>query len=390
MRVVTTNSSHLSDWTPDHSKAAQAESPRFRATALKPQLPAQLLCVSRLTERASPKRVGLIVFEQMTATDLTGPADAFSRANIPTGYGRYCPGYRVITVGISTKPCATESGIVVNPEVDMEHAPPFDTVIVPGGDGIYIPKVNKRITRWINSRVLITRRFATLGTGIYPLAWSGLLDRRLVVAHWRFAKDVVLRFPKLHVHPNCLFLKDGPFYTCAGATSALDLSLALIEEDYGPKVALAVAREFVVYLKRAGGQEQYSEPLRFQTESTDRFSEITTWVAGHLHEDLSVDVLAERASCSRRHFSRLFKEAFGTTPADFVERLRLTEARHELAIPRTSLKAVAASVGFKSVNAFSRAFERRFGVRPSDYRQRFHSSARQNRKRSAKQLIAAA
>jgi transcriptional regulator GlxA family with amidase domain len=201
---------------------------------------------------------------------------------------------------------------------------------------------------------------------------------------------VARRFPTIRVNDDAIFIKDGQFYTSAGATAGIDLSLALIEEDYGPRMALAVARELVVYFKRAGGQEQYSEPLRFQIQSTDRFSEMAAWVAGHLHEDLSVDVLAERASCSRRHFSRRFKEVFGSTPAHFVEDLRLTEARHQLSIPRNSLKAVAELVGFKSVDAFSRAFERRFGIRPNDYRQRFHALTRQDRKRTARQLVAAA
>jgi transcriptional regulator GlxA family with amidase domain len=250
--------------------------------------------------------------------------------------------------------------------------------------------VKKALVPWLKARAHKTRRMASVCTGIYGLASAGLLDGCRATTHWGFAKDVARQFPKICLNDDAIFIKDGRFYTSAGVTAGIDLSLALIEEDYGPKVALAVARDLVVYLKRAGGQGQYSEPLRFQTQSTDRFSEITTWIAGHLHEDLSVDLLAERASCSRRHFSRLFKEVFGATPADFVERLRLTEARHELAIPRASLKGVAASVGFKSVDAFSRAFERRFGIRPTDYRHRFHSLARQNRKRSAPQLIAVA
>jgi transcriptional regulator GlxA family with amidase domain len=330
-----------------------------------------------------------MVFDQMIATDLTDPAEIFSRAKISTNDGRDCACYHVITVGVTTAPCVTESGIVVTPQVDTQHAPPFDTVVIPGGNGISVPKLNKKISTWLNYGASSTRRFVALGTGIYPFASAGLLNGRLVVAHWHLAKEVALRFPKLSVNPNSLFVKDGPFYTCAGATSAVDLSLALIEEDYGARVALAVARELVLYFKRSGGQEQYSEPLRFQVQSTDRFSEMAAWVTGHLHEDLSVEVLAERASCSRRHFSRRFKEVFGSTPAHFVEELRLTEAQHHLSLPRNSLKAVAGLVGFKSVDAFSRAFERRFGIRPSDYRRRFHSLSGQNRKRAAKLLAAA-
>jgi transcriptional regulator GlxA family with amidase domain len=272
----------------------------------------------------------------------------------------------------------------------MQHAPPLDTVIIPGGRGIHNPKLNKEIAEWLSYRAPVTRRIAALGAGIYVFAATGLLNGRNVATHWRFAKDVASRFPRLHVNPSNLFMRDGSFYTCAGGASVVDFSLALIEEDYGPRIALAVARDLVMYMKRPGDQEQFSELLRFQIQSTDRFSEMAAWIAGHLHQDLSVDVLAARASCSRRHFSRRFKEVFGSTPAHYVEELRLTEARHYLSVPRNSLKAVAALVGFKSVDAFSRAFARRFRIRPDTYRQRFHPLTRQHRKRATRKWAAAA
>jgi len=216
----------------------------------------------------------------------------------------------------------------------------------------------------------------TLGTGIYALAAAGLLDERQVATHWRFAKDVALRFPKLRVNPNYLFVKDGPFYTSAGAMAGIDLSLSLIEEDYGPRVALAVARELVVYLKRSGRQEQCSETLQFQIKSVSRLSELTTWIISHLNENLSVEALAAKACLCPRHFSRRFKVEFRTTPADFVERLRLDEACHRLSSRDNSVEAVGESVGFKSADAFRRAFERRLGVNPSEYRKRCTTRAK--------------
>jgi transcriptional regulator GlxA family with amidase domain len=186
---------------------------------------------------------------------------------------------------------------------------------------------------------------------------------------------VARRFPELQVHDNAIFLKDGPFYTSAGATAGIDLSLALIEEDHGPRVALAVARELVVYLKRSGGQEQYSEPLQFQTQSVSRLSELATWMLSHLNRDLSVETLAAKACLCPRHFSRRFKLEFGNTPADFVERLRLDEARRRLSTGENSVENVGTSVGFKSADAFRRAFERRLGLNPTDYRRRFATSS---------------
>jgi len=197
---------------------------------------------------------------------------------------------------------------------------------------------------------------------------------RKVTTHWRCAHDVARRFPDIQVHDNAIFLKDGPFYTSAGATAGIDLALSLIEGDCGRRVSLAVVRELVVYLKRAGGQEQYSEPLQFQTESVSRLSELTTWVLSHLHQDLSVECLATRACLCPRHFSRRFKTEFGTTPADFVERLRLDEARRRLSADDNSVESVGISVGFKSADAFRHAFERRLGVNPSDYRRRFSAN----------------
>jgi transcriptional regulator GlxA family with amidase domain len=331
-------------------------------------------------QNASRTLVGVVAFDQMTAADLMGPAEVFSQPTITTEDGREHCRYQVVIVGLSIEPCVTASGIAVKPRVDMEHAPTFDTVIIPGGTGIHDSKINSKIAKWLKNQAPTTRRMAALGTGIYALAATGLLDERQVVTHWRCAKDVASRFPKLRVNPNKLFVKDGAFYTCAGGTSAIDLSLALIEEDYGRQLALGLARELVVYIKRSGRQEQYSEPLQFQVESSDRFADLPAWILSHLNHDLSVDALAERAGMSRRNFTRSFKKAFGKTPSQFVAEARITEARHRVLIPRNNLENVAASLGFKSADVFSNAFQRHVGVRPRTYRAR--------RKAFAKKVLA--
>jgi transcriptional regulator GlxA family with amidase domain len=194
---------------------------------------------------------------------------------------------------------------------------------------------------------------------------------------------VARRFPKLNVDHDALFLKDGPFYTAGGITASVDLALALIEEDYGPRVALAVARELVVFLKRSGGQKQYSEPLEFQINSTDRFADLASWMVEHMRGDLSLAALAKRVCLSPRHFVRRFKQAFGGTPAAFVENLRLDEARRRLSERTQTIENVASSVGFQSDDVFRRAFQRRFGVKPSSYRSRF-DARRKSRSRRRK------
>jgi transcriptional regulator GlxA family with amidase domain len=270
----------------------------------------------------------------------------------------------------------THSGIIVKPQFDLQNVPPLDTLIIPGGIGIHDPKINRQIAKWLSCRAVSTRRIAAFGTGVCALASTGLLDQRQVVTHWRAAKDVAVRFPKLRVNPNNLFVKDGPFYTCAGSAAAVDLSLALIEEDYGRQVALALARELVVHLKRSGGQQQYSEPLQFQIESSDRFADLPAWIVSNLSQNLSVDALAERVCMSRRNFTRQFKKTFGKPPAQLVADARITEARRRLLVPRNNLESIAASLGFKSADVFSKAFERHAGVRPGTYRARRRASAK--------------
>jgi len=266
---------------------------------------------------------------------------------------------------------AAESGVRFEAHALLDDAPPLDTFIVPGGRGLREIEANARIVAWLQAHARDCRRIASVCTGIYGLAPSGLLDGRRVTTHWRFARDVAQRFPKLQVDDNALYLRDGPCYTSAGITAGIDLSLALIEEDLGPRVALAVARDLVVYLKRPGGQAQYSEPLRMQVLSSDRFADLAAWMVGHLDHDLSVEALAARANLSPRHFSRRFAAIFGCAPARYVEDLRMSEARRMLSQDGASIQRVAAAVGFASADVFRRAFERRFGLSPSDYRERF-------------------
>lgn len=320
-----------------------------------------------------PKTIGLIVFEQVAADELTGSARAFSRATISTRgtfEAEEFPCYRVLTLGLGTAHCVTDCGVTLKPQLDIHDAPPLHTLIVPSGIDIQKSRIIKKLETFLGRRALITGRVVTFGSGIYPLAATGLLDGRRVTTHWHMANDLASRFPKLRVTSNSLFVRDGPFYTCAGGSAALDLSLSLIGEDYGRQVALKLAQEFVVHVKRSGEQEQYSEALRFQIQSCDRFADISTWILCNLGGDLSVDALAQRACMSPRNFTRLFKAAFGKAPAEFVTSARITEARCRLEVPRNNIESVGASVGFQSADAFSRAFKREVGCRPSTYRER--------------------
>jgi transcriptional regulator GlxA family with amidase domain len=319
----------------------------------------------------SARRVGFLGFDGVMALDLVGPIDAFATAAVEGNDGTPRPCYETVLIGLSKRPFASESGVLFQPHTTVRGASELDTLVIPGGRGLRVPRTQGAVAAWVKARAAGVRRIATVCTGVYGLAPTGLLDGRRVTTHWRFARAFAERFPRVRVEADALYIKDGPFYTGAGITAGIDLALALIEEDHGPSVALAVARELVVYLKRAGGQEQFSEPLRFQTRSADRFADLAGWVQDHLHADLSVAALAGRACLCPRQFSRRFRRAFGVTPATFVEDLRLGEARRRLSAAEESVESVARSVGFRSGDAFRRAFERRFGVNPTTYREHF-------------------
>ena len=318
---------------------------------------------------AKARRIGFVGFPGLTVLDLIGPHEVFATANILNRQRRTL--YETVVVAAQRGPILADSGITLVAQEDFATARPFDTLVTPGGPGLRVPAVQSQIAAWLRLRAPRTRRMVSVCTGLYGLAATELLNGRCATTHWRHAEDAALRFPEVKVDPTVLYVVDPPFYTSAGITAGVDLALALVEEDHGSELALAVARELVVYLKRPGGQVQFSEPLRFQTRATDRFAQLIAWLPDHLADDLSVAALAKRTHSSPRHFMRLFKEAFGTTIGEHVETLRLEAARERLGAPGQTLQSVAISVGFRSADVFRRAFERRFGVAPSHYVKHF-------------------
>ena len=321
--------------------------------------------------RIAPKRIGILGYEGAEALDIVGPAEAFSAAWSDESGQPSHPFYKVIIIGPTSKPFAASAGIVFQPTSTMRSAPALDTLIVPGGKGLRVPEVAAQVSKWVQDRAAETRRIVSVCTGIYGLAPTGLLDGRRVTTHWRFARDVAERFPRLTVDPRPLFLKDGKFYTSAGVTAGIDLALAMIQEDHGRRTALEVARELVLYLKRPGGQEQFSEPLQVQIQATERFADIVAWIVSNLHGNLSVETLAEKAALCSRHFRRRFQSSFGSSPAAFVQEMRLGEVRRQLATSRHSVDIIASSAGFGDTDSMRRAFRRRFGISPSEYRAKF-------------------
>lgn len=319
------------------------------------------------------RRVGILAYDGLQALDVAGPADVFTIANRMLRH-RATP-YEVLLLGARKGRVATESGVSFYADQRWARCGPLDTIVVPGGRALrQQPKMRVEIAEWLLGNAGQARRVASVCTGLYALAESGLLNGRAVTTHWRFARDVQERWPKVRVTADEIFVRDGKYYTSAGITAGIDLCLALVEEDFGNEIALEAARDMVVYLKRSGGQLQYSQPLQLQTQARGQFGDIISWIRGRLREDLTVETLAEHADLSPRHFNRKFKSVFGLTPADFVEELRLDETRWLLVNTNDPLESVAQDVGYRSDDTFRRAFERRFGVSPSEYRKRFAGS----------------
>jgi transcriptional regulator GlxA family with amidase domain len=279
--------------------------------------------------------------------------------------------YDLHVIGAHTGTVHAENGLVVLPACSIEDAPPLDTLLIPGGIGSRLGNADPQLLAWLRRQAETARRVVSVCTGAYLLAAAGLLDGRRAATHWQYAEDLARRFPAIHVEPERLFLRDGRFATSGGLTAGIDLALALVEEDLGAATTLAVARYLVMYVTRPGNQIQFSAPLAAQTQATGRMGTLVGWLLAHLKDEITSERMAEQVSMSPRHFRRVFADTFGTSPARFVEHLRLEQACMRLTRDRTSIGRIASSVGFHSADVFRRAFRARYGATPVEYRERF-------------------
>ena len=250
---------------------------------------------------------------------------------------------------------------------------PIDTLIVAGGAGVHAASQDKRLISWLAGRASAARRVASVCTGALVLGAAGLLDGKRVVTHWAECEHLARCYPKARVELDPIFLQDGKVWTSAGVTAGIDMSLAMVEKDLGHAAAMAVARDLVVFLKRPGGQSQFSAALALQ-QSDSHLDDLHGWIAGHLAEDLSVPALAARARMGERTFLRRYSAAMGRTPARAVESMRVEAARQLLATTRLPIKRIAAQCGFGSEETMRRSILHKVGVTPSEYRSRFSSA----------------
>ena len=295
--------------------------------------------------------------------DLTGPFEVFAR----------CGGYKVeLACFDSSETVSATCGLAVGRATNHRRLRgTIDTLLIVGGEGVERGAADQRLLRWVRNKSKTVRRLASVCTGAFVLAAAGVLDGRRAVTHWQWCAGLAQYFPKVEVDPDALFIKDGNVYTSAGVTAGIDLALALVEEDHGQQRALEIARELVMFLRRPGGQSQFSTALAAQASSVRPLEELQTWILEHLRKDLSVEVLAARCAMSPRHFARLFAKEKRVTPAKFVEQARVEAARRLLEETRRGVKEVAERAGFGSADVMRRSFMRVLGITASEYVRRF-------------------
>ncbi|MBT2441980.1 helix-turn-helix domain-containing protein [Streptomyces sp. ISL-36] len=324
-----------------------------------------------------PHRVVITAFPGVELLDVTGPAEVFSVATRVGGSRR--PDYTVRIATADGGPVTTSSGVRLIADLKLHEARDrMDTLLVSGAvdvrsDGVE-PVLDEEVTAWVRDAAPGAARVGSICAGAHLLAAAGLLDGLSATTHWLTAPRLAAAHPRVTVDPDPIFIRAGRVWTCAGITSGLDMALAMVAEDHGPELALATARMMVMYVKRPGGQSQFSVPLAVPGDAGDtgdRIDELRMWIGEHLTGDLSAEALAARLHLSVRHFNRLFRRRTQTTPAAYVEAARLEAARRLLQESDRPLAEVAAASGLGSVESLHRAFRRRLGTTPAEYRRRF-------------------
>ncbi|HWX58259.1 GlxA family transcriptional regulator [Bradyrhizobium sp.] len=314
--------------------------------------------------------IEVLAFPAVQLLDVTGPVQVFASANDFAAEAGTMPPYEVHIVTQGGQSVTASAGVALATRPLPAPGSALDTLVIAGGPGVAAAASDSALVDWVRQRTEDARRVASVCTGAFLLAASGALDGKRAATHWSVCAEFARRFPTVRVESDPIFVRDGTVWTSAGVTAGIDLALALVEEDLGRAAALAVARYLVVFLKRPGGQAQYSAVLSLQA-ADDSFGALHEWINQHLAGDISLPVLARQAGMSERSFSRRYAEATGMTPGRAVEQLRLEAARRLLLETRLPVKRIAQRCGFGSEETMRRSFNRLLAVAPQDYRARF-------------------
>jgi transcriptional regulator GlxA family with amidase domain len=332
------------------------------------------------------RRIVFVAGSGVEILDLVGPLQVFARSS--EMHARTNPGsppiYSVEVVTISSRrSLIANCGVRITADTTLrELRGKIDTLLVAGGDAIEQNEINPEAVRWLKKNAGRIRRIGSVCTGAMLLARAGLLDGRRATTHWNWCQTLIKRAPRAHVDAEPIFVRDENVYTSAGVTAGMDLALALVEEDHGSRLALQVARNLVLYLRRPGGQSQFSAALSLQLTDRKPLRELEAWVLDNLQEPLAVPLLAERVAMSPRNFARVFTKEMNTTPAKFVERLRVEAARRRLEESHNSMEMIADECGFGNVNSMRNVFQRTLKIAPGQYRRHFRHVKHSAQKKS--------
>jgi transcriptional regulator GlxA family with amidase domain len=318
------------------------------------------------------RRVALIGFDGLQSLDLVGPMEVFATANLALPAGQ--PPYRTVVASAKGGEVMSGSGLSIAGTAAIADLPAdLDTIIISGGsmEGLVREIHETALVAWLQERAKTTRRLASVCSGAFVLAATGLLDGKRATTHWNSC-DLLARFrPAVSVEPDAIFVAEPPYYTSAGVTAGIDLALAMVEEDCGPATALSVARHLVLFMRRPGGQSQFSAGQTVQSAANPKLKALTADILADPTGDLTLPTLAARAGMTERTFCRLFANQVGETPAAFVERARVDRAKALLETSDWPLGRVAERAGFSNLHALHRAFQKRVGATPGAYRERF-------------------
>lgn len=323
------------------------------------------------TTNRKPRRVVLLAHEQMNLLDLAGPLQALSTATKRfSGQGSAL--YETIVASVEGGLVETSAGLpIMTVPLAALDGIPIDTLIAPGGSKDHEMHAPPLLVAWIAGRAPHVRRLCSVCTGAFLLAAAGALEGRRVATHWDWVERLEKLHPAIQVDADRIFVRDGSIWTSAGVSAGIDLTLALIEEDYGHRVAIETARQLVMFIKRSGGQSQFSVPLTAQSHATGKFADLHVWIAAHIADDLSIERLAEQAGMSPRTFARVYLDIQGRTPGKTVEAMRIEVACRALEETDLPLKNIASRAGYANEQSLRRAFQRQLGVNPLQYRERF-------------------
>ncbi|WP_394699849.1 GlxA family transcriptional regulator [uncultured Pseudodesulfovibrio sp.] len=307
----------------------------------------------------------------MVALDVAGPLDVFQAADeLLARNGRRADGYELRFAANEPGPIATSSGLCLLAEV-YPGLLDVDTLLVPGGLAAEKASRDAAHVLDVQASALRARRVASVCSGAFLLAAAGLLDERRATTHWAVADRLAELYPEVRLDADAIYVQDGPIATSAGVTAGIDLALAMVEDDYGPALAIEVARLLLLYRRRPGNQSQFSAALALQAKAGERFKPLIDWVEGHLDQNLTVDRLAEEAHMSSRTFARIFPSETGMSPGRFIEQMRIDRARELLESGAEGLDQIALESGFGREERLRRAFQRRLGISPAQYRAHF-------------------